>query len=65
MRWKPKLKDPIEKWFAWYPVIIEGEIIWFEHVYRFFIQGGYGDGIYIYDTTYQGISEQWKLWRGK
>lgn len=36
MRWKHKTFDRSEwhKWFAWYPVVIDGENVWLETVER-------------------------------
>ncbi len=55
MRWKIKKTRKNQKkvwreWFAWYPVVVNGEKVWFETIMR--IDKFYYGGNYTYNEWY-------------
>ncbi len=65
MRYTLKEPEYIQKWFAWHPIKIGNDIIWWETVYRYFIGAGCGDGFYIYAETREDCLKNIKEWRGE
>lgn len=41
MRWTPQERTDWRRWFAWYPVTINGQAVWLEYVYRKAEHDGY------------------------
>ena len=48
MKWTPKIYPEWQPWFAWHPVKIGPQWVWWEWVERKFYSGAMGDGIFDY-----------------
>ena len=49
MKWEDRWENTWHKWFAWYPIKINGQFIWFDYVWRTAHLASYdGDGGWIW-----------------
>lgn len=62
MRWKKETpeekRDRLKKWkpwFAWYPVIVGGERVWLEQVYKSTTMHRLANGSFEYNTKYTDV----------